>query len=80
MVVDPAGYFAHPEAELGMMQLFGGFSETVYRAYLEARPLPAGWRRRIPIYSLYHLLNHYYLFGGHYRQRAFEQARRLAEK
>lgn len=80
VVVDPAAYYGHPEAELGMMDLFGGFSQTVYDAYLEARSLPAGWQSRIPVYALYHLLNHYYLFGGHYRQRAFGQARRIAGK
>ena len=78
VLVDPAAYYAHPEAELGMMDLFGGFSGTVYDAYVEARPLPEGWRRRIPVYSLYHLLNHYYLFGGHYRRQAFDLVRRLS--
>lgn len=78
VLIDPAAYYAHPEAEIGMMDLFGNFSDTVYNAYQQLRPLPPGWRRRIPAYSLYHLLNHYLLFGGHYGQRAMETARRLS--
>ena len=73
-IIDPAAYFGHPEAEIGMMDLFGGFSETVYEAYEEVRPLPDGWRHRISLYSLYHVMNHYYLFGGHYGRRAVEIA------
>ena len=64
--IDPAAYFAHREAELGMMVLFGGFSARVFAAYQEAWPLQAGWRERLPIYSLYHVLNHFALFGGGY--------------
>lgn len=68
-LVDPAAYFAHREAELGMMLLFGSFSERVYDAYNEVFPLEAGWRERNPIYQLYHLLNHLNLFGGAYRSQ-----------
>lgn len=76
-IVDPAAYFGHPEAEIGMMELFGGFSNTVYAAYREVGALLDGWRRRVPLYSLYHLMNHYYLFGGHYGCRVFETVREL---
>lgn len=65
-LIDPASYFAHREAELGMMRLFGGFSPRVYDAYHEAFPLEAGWRERNRIYQLYHLLNHLNLFGAGY--------------
>jgi len=66
-LIDPSVSFAHREAELGMMRLFGGFSERVYAAYHEAFPLEPDWRERNPIYELYHLLNHLNLFGGGYR-------------
>lgn len=66
-LIDPAAYYAHPEAELGMMTLFGGFSRRVFDAYLEAFPLEPEWRERLPLYELYHLLNHLNLFGGGYR-------------
>jgi fructosamine-3-kinase len=41
-------------------------------------PLHAGYRRRRPLYQLYHLLNHALLFGGGYVQQARDVARRLA--
>lgn len=77
-LVDPAAYYGHREAELGMMVLFGGFSPRVYAAYESVRPLQPGWRERLPLYSLYHLMNHYVLFGGGYGARAFAVARRFA--
>lgn len=75
-LIDPAAYYGHPEAEIGMMELFGGFSDRVYRAYEEVAELPDGWRDRVPLYSLYHVLNHYNLFGGHWRGRAVDIASR----
>lgn len=74
-LIDPACYYADREMELGMMQLFGGFSSRVWEAYQEEFPLPDGWRRRIPLYQLYHILNHYLLFGGSYGRQALEIAR-----
>jgi protein-ribulosamine 3-kinase len=69
-LIDPAAYYGHREAELGMMVLFGGFSERVFQAYDEAFPLSAGWRERLDLYTLYHVLNHYVLFGGSYGGQA----------
>ncbi len=65
-IIDPAAYYGWAEAELGMTNLFGGFPEAFYKAYEEARPLEDGWRGRLPIYNLYHLLNHVNLFGAGY--------------
>lgn len=69
-LIDPACYYADREMELGMMQLFGGFSPTVWKSYQEEYPLPDEWQQRIKLYQLYHLLNHYLLFGGSYGQQA----------
>lgn len=72
-LVDPAAYYGHREAELGMMVLFGGFGGTsgrVFSAYDEAYPLAPGWRERLELYTLYHVLNHYVLFGGSYGAQA----------
>ena len=49
-----------------MTDLFGGFPDRFYAAYMEARPLQSAWRDRLPIYNLYHLLNHLNLFGAGY--------------
>jgi fructosamine-3-kinase len=74
-LIDPACYYADREMELGMMQLFGGFSPAVWKAYQDEFPLPDGWRDRIRLYQLYHVLNHYLLFGGSYGWQALEIAK-----
>jgi fructosamine-3-kinase len=74
-LIDPACYYADREMELGMMDLFGGFSYRVWSAYQEEWPLPPGWQQRIKLYQLYHVLNHCLLFGGSYGQQAIGIAR-----
>ena len=63
---DPACHYGWAEAELGMTELFGGFPDAFYQAYVEEHPLVGGWRERFPVYNLYHLLNHLNLFGAGY--------------
>ncbi len=75
-LIDPACYYADRECDLALMQMFGGFSGTVWQAYQEAYPLPDGWQARQGLYQLYHYLNHYYLFGGAYGQQALRLAQR----
>jgi len=65
-LIDPAVYYGHREADLAMTRLFGGFDHLFYSAYQAAAPLAAGHEERLPIYQLYHLLNHFNLFGGGY--------------
>ncbi len=77
-LIDPAAHYGWAEAELGMTLLFGGFPDAFYRAYTEARPLPPGWRERMPIYNLYHLLNHLNLFGESYAASVRQILRRFA--
>lgn len=74
-LIDPACSYSDREMELGMMLLFGGFSSATWNAYQEEWPLPGGWRERIRLYQLYHVLNHYLLFGGSYGWQAAEIAR-----
>ena len=66
VLIDPAVYYGHREADLGMTRLFGGFSEAFYNAYDDEYPLPEGHERRNGLYQLYHLLNHLNLFGMSY--------------
>ena len=63
-IFDPAVYHGDREADLAMTRLFGGFGRGFYTAYEEAWPLPRGWERRVDLYNLYHLLNHFNLFRG----------------
>ncbi|MBQ1490672.1 MAG: fructosamine kinase family protein [Blautia sp.] len=66
VLIDPAVYFGHPEADLAMTELFGGFAEEFYRTYQACHPLEPGYEKRRDIYNLYHLLNHLNLFGEAY--------------
>lgn len=61
-----------------MMRLFGGFPQVCFDAYQARRPHPADDRRRTALYQLYHLLNHWLLFGGHYRESVLAEARHLS--
>ncbi len=69
VIFDPAPYFGDRETDLAMMRLFGGFHPAVFDAYEKAWPLPPGFEGRLPLYQLYHLLNHYNLFGPGWESR-----------
>ncbi len=80
VVFDPAAYHGDREADIAMTELFGGFSPRFYAAYAAAFPLDAGYAVRRELYNLYHLINHFNLFGGPYARQARQViARLLAE-
>lgn len=79
-LIDPAAYYGHREAELGMTVLFGGFDAAFYEGYDEEYPLPEGWRRRLDVYTLYHLLNHLNLFGAGYAGQVMENLNALLRR
>lgn len=64
--IDPAVYYGWSETDLAMTRLFGGFPPRFYEAYAASSDLAPGWEERIPVYNLYHLLNHLNLFGESY--------------
>ena len=66
MLIDPACYIGHREADLAMTQLFGGFPPSFYEEYKKAAPLQPGYEERRDLYNLYQLLNHLNLFGPTY--------------
>lgn len=66
VLVDPATYYGHREADLAMTELFGGFDDRFYEAYDAAWALEPDYETRRDIYNLYHLLNHLNHFGGGY--------------
>jgi len=72
VLIDPAAHWGWPEADIAMTRLFGGFPEEFYAGYRECRPLDSGWERRLPLYNLYHLLNHLNLFGRAWLPRVHE--------
>jgi fructosamine-3-kinase len=77
VLFDPAVYFGDREADLAMTRLFGGFGASFYAAYHAAWPLDAGVPTRITLYNLYHVLNHFNLFGGGYSRQALGMIQRL---
>ena len=70
VIFDPAVYYGDREADLAMTELFGGFPADFYAAYRESWPLNAGYPVRKTLYNLYHVLNHFNLFGGGYLLQA----------
>jgi fructosamine-3-kinase len=66
VLIDPAVYYGHREADLAMTKLFGGFSDAFYKAYQQEYPLKPGWEYREDIYKLYHVMNHLNIFGRGY--------------
>jgi fructosamine-3-kinase len=70
VVFDPAVYYGDRETDLAMTELFGGFSADFYAGYRDAFAIDAGYQSRKHLYNLYHVLNHYNLFGGGYAAQA----------
>lgn len=69
--IDPAIAYGHPEQDLAMTRLFGGFSAAFYEGYHEIAPAAAapserGLAERLDVLTLYPLLVHVALFGGGY--------------
>ncbi|CAG7903066.1 unnamed protein product [Brassica rapa] len=69
VILDPACYYGHNEAEFGMSWC-AGFGESFYNAYFKVMPKEEGFEKRRDLYLLYHYLNHYNLFGSGYRSSA----------
>lgn len=80
VLFDPAVYFGDRETDIAMTELFGGFPAPFYRAYNEAWPLDPGYRQRRDLYNLYHILNHFNLFGGGYLSQAEQMIDRLLSR
>ena len=70
VIFDPATYYGDREVDIAMTELFGGFSTGFYRGYNEVFPLDEGYEKRKVLYNLYHIVNHFNLFGGSYESQA----------
>lgn len=70
VILDPATYWGDREVDLAMTELFGGFPAAFYRGYNDVFPLDASYQKRKTLYNLYHILNHFNLFGGGYASQA----------
>ncbi|MCC5867546.1 MAG: fructosamine kinase family protein [Gammaproteobacteria bacterium] len=79
VIFDPAVHYGDRETDLAMTRLFGGFAPAFYDAYEQTWPLPDGWQARVALYQLYHVLNHFNLFGGGYGAQAEQMMAGLLE-
>jgi fructosamine-3-kinase len=70
VIFDPATYWGDREVDLAMAALFGGFPNAFYQGYNDVYPLDSDYSTRKILYDLYHILNHYNLFGGNYQGQA----------
>ncbi len=70
VIFDPAVYWGDREVDIAMTELFGGFPSSFYEGYQSVWPLEAGYEQRKVLYNLYHILNHFNLFGGGYGAQA----------
>lgn len=73
-LIDPAPSHSDAQADLAMMQLFGGFPDSFFDAYFAESGLQME-PRRLAAYRLYHALNHLLLFGGGYLDLVRGEAR-----
>ena len=70
VILDPATYYGDREVDIAMTELFGSFPAPFYRSYNRVWQLDQGYQKRKTIYNLYHILNHFNLFGGGYGSQA----------
>ncbi len=78
VLIDPAVYYGHREADLAMTKLFGGFDSRFYSSYEEFFPLPDGSPEREELYKLYHVMNHLNLFGTGYLSQTISILKRYS--
>lgn len=91
VIFDPSASYAHSEYEWGIMKLFGGFDdrdqdedgeefEKEYWGKIKKLEPVEEFDDRVELYSLYHQLNHYAIFGRSYRAGAVGIMKRLVGK
>ena len=78
LLIDPAVYVGHAEADLAMTELFGRLPDDFYASYSENNPMQYGYKDRRDLYNLYHMLNHLNLFGSGYLSSAAGIVRKYA--
>lgn len=70
VLIDPACYVGHPEADIAMTELFGGFDASFYAAYKTFGLVQKDYAERRDLYNLYYILNHLNMFGKQYLSAA----------
>ncbi len=70
IIFDPACYYGDREVDLAMTELFGGFPASFYQGYNQQYALDDDYQQRKTLYNLYHILNHFNIFGGGYEYQS----------
>jgi fructosamine-3-kinase len=79
-LIDPATYYGHPEVDLAMTKLFGGFDDRFYSAYMDENKIDPTWTERIDIYNLYPILIHHNIMKtGNYYKTAIDIVKKYIE-
>ena len=77
VLIDPAAHGGHRETDLAFLTLFGApHLHRLLAAYDEAVPLADGWRERVQLHQVHHLMLHAVLIGGGYVAQSVAAARR----
>ncbi|KAI0140503.1 fructosamine kinase [Xylariaceae sp. FL1272] len=80
---DPSGVYAHNEYDFAIMRLFGGYMAGFWDQYHATKPKTEPieeYEDRIRLYSVYHLMNHYAIHTGGWKEDAIEVMESLWEK
>lgn len=77
VIIDPATYYGHYEADHGMNFMFGGGTAFNNYGYESIFPRAPGYSERTALYELHHHLNHYNIFGSGYRGGCLSLMNRL---
>eukprot|EP00850_Spirogloea_muscicola_P004572 SM000019S05116 [mRNA] locus=s19:1114713:1117810:+ [translate_table: standard] len=81
-IFDPAGFFGHSEFDLAFCEWqptpdFPGFSLAFYNAYHDVIPREPGHEERRQLYQLFHLLNHFLIYGEEYYEHLMAMLRKI---
>jgi len=79
-VFDPACYRGDRETDLALTHLFGGYPAEFYAGYAAEWPPDPGHAQRRGLYNLYHVLNHFNIFGGGYGSQAEAMVSQLLQR
>ena len=78
-LIDPAVYYGDREVDLAMTECFGGFSSIFHETYRKVYPLSEGYEKRKHIYNLFHILNHFVIFGDNYKSSAMNLVKKIID-
>lgn len=70
VLIDPSVYYGDREVDLAMTQLFGKLPNSFYQSYSEINPISDNFKQKCILYNLYHIMNHWNIFGTSYKSQA----------